>query len=333
MMPSMPKHAAKWLLACTLFAGLAIAGVFAQPVCTDHVEIENPPPFDFPRRERFRLFWNTWLAKDVPFHMGHDVVVAADRPSQLTGKFDYGIVFHKDLEHEWVQAYIYGPTLGDWQMLGRYATNSDGKIYVDLPALAEGTYVVKMVVMGDLSSTNAYVRVVAPGTQAVVFDIDETLTIDDLETILDYTGIEYAEPRAGAGELVERYLALGYHPVFLTARPYWYAKGSRQWLRDYMHLPDYTLRTALSNEDSIFRTADYKTAVLQELQDAGITIFRAYGNADTDIEAYERAGIPKNQTYTIGDLAGDSGTTPIPGGGYFDHIDTVVADTPDSGCR
>ena len=100
-----------------------------------------------------------------------------------------------------------------------------------------------------------------------------------------------------------------------------------------MDLPDFTLRTALSNEDSLFRTADYKAGVLAERQDAGLEIFRAYGNADTDIEAYERVGIPKNHTFTIGDLAGESGTTPIEQEHYFGHIDAVVEDTPGSGCR
>ncbi|CAM2064604.1 LNS2 domain-containing protein [Sulfidibacter corallicola] len=139
--------------------------------------------------------------------------------------------------------------------------------------------------------------------------------------------------RGGAGELVETYLALGYHPIFLTARPYWSAKGSRQWLRDNMDLPDFTLRAALSHEENLLRTADYKAAVLAERQDAGLEIFRAYGNADTDIEAYERVGIPKNQTFTIGDLTGESGTAPIEQEHYFDHIDAVVEDRPGSGCR
>jgi phosphatidate phosphatase PAH1 len=48
----------------------------------------------------------------------------------------------------------------------------------------------------------------------------------------------------------------------------------------------------------------------------------AYGNARTDIEAYEDVGIPKEKTFIIGPYAGEKGTTPI-GEDYRSHVDTV----------
>jgi phosphatidate phosphatase PAH1 len=48
----------------------------------------------------------------------------------------------------------------------------------------------------------------------------------------------------------------------------------------------------------------------------------AYGNARTDIEAYEDVGIPKEKTFIIGPYAGEKGTTPIRED-YRSHVDTV----------
>jgi phosphatidate phosphatase PAH1 len=38
----------------------------------------------------------------------------------------------------------------------------------------------------------------------------------------------------------------------------------------------------------------------------------AYGNADTDIEAYQNVGIPDDRIFLVGKLAGQMGVEPIP---------------------
>lgn len=265
--------------------------------------------------------------------MGHDQIVSEGTATTLVGKFDYGAVFHKDLESEYVNAYLYGTGMNDWQSLGRFKTNSDGKIYVPVSGLPEGQYQVKMVVRGDLTEATAYLTVVKQGAKAVVFDIDETLTIDDLEQILDYTGIEAAEARGGAAELVSYYVQQGYHPIFVTGRTYWYAKGSRAWLAQYLGVPDFTLRTTLTNETGLFNVANYKANEILNFKSQGMDIVRAYGNATTDIEAYEQAGIPKSATFIVGDNAGAQATQAVNNGNYWQHLyEVVYPNTPHSGC-
>ncbi len=319
-----------FLAASTLACSASTAS--ASVSCTDFETVDNAPYFYAPDKQGFRFFWNKWLSKDIPFHMGHDTIIGEGQSATVTGKFDYGAVAHKDLEFEYVQAYLYGTDMSDWEYLGRYKTNSDGKIFVDVDGLNEGHYQVKMVVMGDLTEAESYITVVKPGAKAVVFDIDETLTTDDLEQVLDYTGIEAADARGGAAELVNSYVAKGYHPLFVTARTYWYAKGSRHWLSDHLGVPEATLRTTLSNETGLFKTAEYKTQVLEEVQAAGMEIVRAYGNATTDIEGFANAGVPLSEIYVVGDNAGEMGSQPILTGDYWDHLETVVAGTEESGC-
>ncbi|GGY47925.1 hypothetical protein GCM10011297_20980 [Bacterioplanes sanyensis] len=301
--------------------------------CTDYAAVQQAPEFNFPQQQDFTHFGNRLLALDKPFHMGHDKIVSAGQATSLVGKFDYGAVFHKDLEGEPVQAFLTGTGKDDWQYLGQFTTNDDGKIFVPVDGQQEGQYVVRMVVLGDLSYTDVYLTAVEPGRKAVVFDIDETLTKSDLEQILDYTGIEAADPRPAAGQLVQEYIDRGYHPVFVTARTYWYAKGTRRWLRDTLNLPDFTLRTTFANQQGLFETAQYKTEVMQAMQDAGVEFVRAYGNADTDAEAFANVGIPLSETYMIGKNAGINGTQAITAEGYQQHIADVVLNTPHSGCQ
>jgi len=47
---------------------------------------------------------------------------------------------------------------------------------------------------------------------------------------------------------------------------------------------------------------------LKSLQATGLTFIRAFGNALTDIRAYEGAGIPKAQTFIMGKHGGKGGT-------------------------
>lgn len=271
----------------------------------------------------------TWLPA---FHMVHDEISAEGQALTVTAKFDYGAVAHKDLEYETVKFYIRSEQDTQWRFLADAVTNRDGKASVSLPALQAGQYRIYAGVPADNSGAEGYVTVVQAGTQAVLFDIDGTLTESDAEQIGDYTGIDRADEKEGAYSLVRRYLDLGYQPVYLTARVYWYAKGTRDWL-NWMGLPQGFLRTSLSNETSLFRTAEYKTAEINRLQSQGLDIVRAYGNAKTDAEAFIRAGLGASNSFTIGTDAGHYGTTPIEVNHYFQHIQTQVDDYPAAQCE
>ena len=301
--------------------------------CTDYDAVKQPAAFQFPQEQDFDHFSSSVFALDTPYHMGHDRVVKAGEAVTVTGKFDYGVALHKDLEDEKVQAFLTGTGKDGWENLGIFTTNDDGKIFVPVDGQEEGQYVLRMVVLGDLSYADAYISAIEPGKKAVVFDIDETLTTSDLQQVFDYIGLTTADARPGAEQLVKEYMDRGYQPVYITARTYWQAKDTREWLRDAVDLPEYAMRTTLSNSISLTETAQYKTEVLQEFQAAGMEFVRAYGNADTDAEAFAAAGIPLADTYMIGENAGINGTQAIHDEGYIQHISDVVLNTAHSGCN
>jgi phosphatidate phosphatase PAH1 len=303
--------------------------------CPDYESALNPPAFDAPSRRGFRHWgnnWLTWLYR--PWHMVHDAIVPVGTSATVVGKFDYDAVLHKDLEDENIKVYITGTGMAGWQYLGRYRTNSDGKISVNAGARPVGEYRVRMVVEGDLSHADGYLSVVEPGRQAVLFDIDGTLTTNDFEAAADYLGIKTASTYSYATETVQAYKDRGYQVIYLTGAPYWVTRDRREWF-DRIGLQDYHYHSNPYGGGPIPPdTQGYKTDYLNYLlADVGLDIVRAYGNADTDIAAYAAAGLPKAETWIIGENAGADGTQAL-NGSYYTHFYNVVANTaPALGCQ
>ncbi|CAM3960331.1 LNS2 (Lipin/Ned1/Smp2) [Vibrio aerogenes CECT 7868] len=321
-----------WLVVVSVCALVVCSSAYSA-VCPDLSPVNHSPQEPAPEKVQFDHIKNRLLSKFyTPYHMAHDVLVSEGDTAVMVGKFDYDFALHKDLEDESIHAYIFGTGMSDWEYLGDYTTDSDGKIYVNLGRRPAGDYRVYMVVAGDLSSTTGYLSVVQENEKAVLFDIDGTLTQSDSEAVGDYLGFSKAKAYAGAADMVKAYQAKNYRIIYLTARPYWLAKGSRSWLTAeglpvfHMHLD--------ANGELLEPTgkADYKAGYIKQLISHGVDIIRVYGNATTDIEAYELAGIPKAETYIIGKHAGESGTQPIPDD-YLSHISDVVNSTPNAQCR
>ena len=316
-----------WGLLCFPSAALA-----QSVVCPDYPAALEPPTLQGPAQRGFRHWGSQWLSwSHRPYHMVHDQIVPAGEQAVIVGKFDYGSALHKDLEDEDVHVYIFGTGMADWQYLGEHRTNTDGKIHVPA-AMPVGEYTVEMRVEGDLSGARGYLSVVDPGRQTILFDIDGTLTRDDFEIVGDYLGIGTARAHDFAIEVVNRYIDKGYQVVYLTGRPYWATKDTREWF-DFQGILGWHLHTNPYGGGPIPPdTEGYKIDYLFYLLDeVGLDIVRAYGNADTDVSAYEVAGLPKHETYIIGEHAGVAGTQPIDGD-YVDHFGAVVEPTPLADC-
>ncbi|MFC1852731.1 haloacid dehalogenase [candidate division CSSED10-310 bacterium] len=270
-------------------------------------------------------------ASGEPNHNGHDVV-ATPGDSQsfwIEGKFAYGLI-DKDMEDERVEVYLNDEECNEWRLLTSGRTNNDGRLTVPCgpPYLPPGPYAIKMVLRGDNSEANYFLRVWPPGTRVVVFDIDGTLTTSDFELVHDlfneiYRGDYVPEMQAGAGQVVNTFYDKNYHIIYLTGRPYWLHQKTRQWLSN-QGLAGGTVRLTDSNSASYpsrTRVGDYKAAFLQTLLAHGILIDYAYGNATTDIYAYQKVGIPDDCICIIGQHAGEQGTFSIES--YLEHLEWV----------
>ena len=305
--------------------------ITALAQCPDYASVINTPIFIQPQQSPFQHHKNRILAKSqTAWHMVGDTIVQEGQTATIIAKFDYGAAIHKDLEDEYVDVYLTGTGLTDWKSLGRIKTNDDGRVSITQENLAIGEYRVRFVVEGDLSTVDGFVSVVEKGRQAIVFDVDGTLTINDFEAYADYIGMKTARPYVDAVNVVRTYQAKGYQIIYLTARPAWVTKDSRDWFLT-MGLPEGHYRSRFYDANSKIPTIQtHKTNYLNYLRKTvGLDIVRVYGNAITDIAAYADSGIAKEQTYIIGTYAGVKNTQPIMKD-FSQHYQNIVIDTPQS---
>jgi hypothetical protein len=272
-------------------------------------------------------------------HSAQDIIAHPGEAITIPGKFAYGRV-SKDLEDETVAVVV--DTCAQWTSAGQATSNDDGRTALTIPAEHNpgvGVYQVRQVVQGDGSSVGSRLTVVPRATHLVVLDVDGTLTIGDNElademkaVYLDelVSGKRSPEPYPDSAALTKAWRDKGYQLVYMTGRPYWLAELTRAWLRaqgcapGHLHTTDRT-RDARPTQGGV---GEFKAAYLKELIDAGYLIDYVYGNAESDVFAYAKAGISPAKTHIIGEFAGKGGTQPIQGG-YTEHIHWV-SEQPDA---
>lgn len=275
------------------------------------------------------------IAAADPYHTARDRITNLDRRVDLAGKFSYGAV-QKDLEGESIGIWI-DDCSGSYRRVARKATDDDGRVRatIDPETLpTPGRYTTYFRVRGDGTSTTGSLRVLPEDTEMVVFDIDGTLTQGNRELANDIVtdlfepllGGDYVpEPRADATRATAVYReTLGYQVAYLTARPYWLDRRTRQWL-DGQDMAPGALRLTPSVTDGLptdSSVGEFKAGYLDRLINTlGLDVRRAYGNSTTDIYGYANGGLSKKNIYMIGDHAGEQGTVAVDG--YPSHIDDV----------
>lgn len=269
-------------------------------------------------------------AGSEPGHSIDDQIITwpESRTPQIEGKFAYGDL-SLDLEDEIIYGFV--DNCSGWRAMGQGLTNDDGRVRFDVPAAIleqPGRYEVMMLVDGDGSATRGYLLVTPAETQFVVFDIDGTLTVGDGELAKQYIydllgGSEVPEAYAEAQSITRAYADAGYEVLYVTGRPYFLSGITRDWLQAHgfpvgnLHLTE-SLSESASSERGVGR---YKRNYLSFVM-RNHNVVHAYGNASTDIYAYEAAGLPKDATFIIGENAGDDGTQAV--ASYGDHVQRVT---------
>ncbi|KAM9190989.1 membrane-associated phosphatidylinositol transfer protein 1 isoform 3-T4 [Mergus octosetaceus] len=185
------------------------------------------------------------------------------------------------------------PLSGKWLYYGTEVTSGSGRLTFTIPpdkALAIGIYPVRMVVRGDHSYAEAYLTVVARGTESVVFSIDGSFTAS--------VSIMGSDPkvRAGAVDVVRHWQDSGYMIIYVTGRPDMQKHRVVAWLSQH-NFP----HGAVSFCDGL--THDplrQKAAFLQSLRtEAEITIVAGYGSTK-DVSVYSSLGLAPSHIYIVG---------------------------------
>jgi hypothetical protein len=229
------------------------------------------------------------------------------------------------LRGEAVSLWYYDEGAAKWETLGRTTTDEEG-MYSITPAGAVVTSgrPVYSILEADGTCAEHFDFLYPAGTKVVVSDIDGTLTLNDDEFLQQINDGTYVPKQMGAAaELANAWADRGYVFVYVTARPHTFRSESRIWLEEQGFPPGPMLTaTSLVVDDT---ARDYKASWLNRIRtDFQWDVVAAYGNAQSDIDAYALAGLPKETTFIVGPLAGGDMTQPIANEDYSEHVMTYV---------
>lgn len=283
-------------------------------------------------------------------HYLFDVLGNEGVEQKIVGQATYGIELtpvlagkpQPGISGEWVSLW-HRTEDGVWTQLGRVQTADDGTFSYVIPESLQfevGEHRIFMVVEGDKSCIDGGVFIYPKETEFIVTDIDETMTRLDSEMI-DQISDPYYVPIANqdAVEMMQQYKSKNYVIIYLTARPFGLRLLTREWL-EYIGLPFGPVITAdrlVTDESAVQYKGGFLINAINEL---GWKLFRAYGNAESDIDAYKNAGLPSERTFIIGRNAGLKNTQPIDQtaidekgnevNSYRQHIAEYVNDAPEA---
>ncbi|NXK57224.1 PITM1 protein, partial [Chauna torquata] len=262
-----------------------------QPAESEESSIYSPA---IPREKWQRKRTQVKIRNVTANHRASDIIICEGKAQVLSGRFMYGPLDVVTLTGEKVDIYIMTqPLSGKWLYYGTEVTSGSGRLTFTIPpdkALAIGIYPVRMVVRGDHSYAEAYLTVVARGTESVVFSIDGSFTAS--------VSIMGSDPkvRAGAVDVVRHWQDSGYMIIYVTGRPDMQKHRVVAWLSQH-NFP----HGAVSFCDGL--THDplrQKAAFLQSLRtEAEITIVAGYGSTK-DVSVYSSLGLAPAHIYIVG---------------------------------
>ncbi|NXG56299.1 PITM1 protein, partial [Hemiprocne comata] len=262
-----------------------------QPVESEESSIYSPA---IPREKWQRKRTPMKIRNVTANHRASDVIVCEGKAQVLSGRFTYGPLDVVTLTGEKVDIYIMTqPLSGKWLHYGTEVTSSGGRLTFTIPpdkALAIGIYPVRMVVRGDHSYAEAYLTVVARGTESVVFSIDGSFTAS--------VSIMGSDPkvRAGAVDVVRHWQDLGYMIIYVTGRPDMQKHRVVAWLSQH-NFPHGVVSFCDGLTHDPLRQ---KAAFLQSLRsEAEVTIVAGYGSTK-DVSVYSSLGLPPAHIYIVG---------------------------------
>jgi hypothetical protein len=147
--------------------------------------------------------------------------------------------------------------------------------------------------------------------------------------------------RPDAVAVFQRYAELGYAFLYVTARGQEITltdgrtstEATQDWL-DLHGFPEGALYLAegrgVGGDDAVA----YKAGVIAQHQEGGQRMAYAYGNAETDILAFQEANIPDDVIWLVGELAGTMGVQPLPDDqAYTAHLADFLPTVPEAACE
>ena len=289
--------------------GSGSGGGNGSGTCPPVPACDTPPPDPGPELD-WKGFFSSTIAAGIPSHRGRDLLLNPGDPQWVLGKFAYSappVEFDKDMHGEQVDIWLLRGCGDQWELLGSALTSDDednatvegvkdtgGWIYFKIPAdkaLGIGIHRIHMVLRGDLTTADQIIEVAPPDTPVFVSDIDGTLTSSENAEFPALLSGSLPDVHSDASAAFRILIKKGYRPLYLTARPEWLGGRTRK-LLDEKGFPVGAAHTTLTYTGATGDSAvQYKTDELAALTKRFPVPSYAFGNTDSDAQAYENAGV------------------------------------------
>ena len=219
----------------------------------------------------------------------------------------WGFPSDKDVIGSKVHVFLDRNCSGEWVELGTTVTtdegdhpaiegveDSGGRVYFQIPAdqkLELGRHRVHLVDEDQWETADALIDIVPKGAPFFVSDVDGTLTTSENEEAYDFLAGNLPDANPFAPQALSILANKGYRPMYLTARPEWLDRRSREFVEVHSFPRGIIHTTTLyegANGDS---AALYKSGEFALLKQKGLVPTFVFGNKDSDATAFDNAGI------------------------------------------
>ena len=273
--------------------GGAVPGAFCAPIPA----CDGPPP-TLPGQGE----------ESSGYSRGRDMMYIEGADQWVLAKFTkWGFPADKDIVGGTVHVFLDRGCAGDWIELGTTVTTDDGdhaivegvedsggRVYFQIPAeeaLELGRHRVHLIEDEEWETADLLIDIVPKGAPFFVSDVDGTLTTSENEEAWDFLIDTIPDANPYAAEALGILASKGYRPMYITARPEWLDRRTRQFIKD-RNFPRGLIHTTTVYEGANGNAAAlYKSGEFDMLEQKGLVPTFLFGNKDSDALAFDNAGV------------------------------------------
>lgn len=273
--------------------GGAVPGAFCDPIPA----CDAAPP-TLPGQE----------PEDSGYSRGRDMFYVEGEPQWVIAKFTkWGWPADKDVIGSTVHVFLDRGCEGEWVELGTTITTDEGdhpivegvedgggRVYFEIPAdqaLEPGRHRVHLIDETEWETAELLIDVVPAGAPLFVSDVDGTLTTSENEEAYDFLIGNLPDANPFAAQALSTLASKGYRPMYITARPEWLDRRTREFVQVHS-FPQGIIHTttvyAGANGDA---AAQYKSGEFAMLKQKGLVPSFVFGNKESDALAFDNAGV------------------------------------------
>ncbi|MBA3547624.1 MAG: phosphatidylinositol transfer protein [Nannocystis sp.] len=242
------------------------------------------------------------------YSRGRDMMYVEGDDQWILAKFTkWGFPADKDITGGTVHVFLDRGCSGDWIELGTTITTDDGdhptiegvddsggRVYFKIPAeqtLEPGRHRVHLIEDDEWETAELLIDIVPAGAPFFVSDVDGTLTTSENEEAWDFLVDNLPDANAFAAQALTLLANKGYRPMYITARPEWLDRRTRQFVATRNFPPGIIHTTIVYGGANGDAAAAYKTGEFAMLAQKGLVPSFVFGNKASDGTAFDNAGV------------------------------------------